>query len=368
MSRRQAPFARLARTRAARARIRDVVRRESRLLRPGLYVMAGDKLWRHWRSALPVHLRQTKGRPAGTGSAGRTSEPWHTQLQRRLLGLALPSAFWNGRGGADATGYPLAVATYDGGVVLLDPDRGRVARRHAGGAFPPTYTELRTRLGRHLELPAFEVRDGGRLVIEDFVRGQHFLDVGTARQVEVLREITRRYARLTANESEGVCSDLVSATMSAARRAPLPPELSRLLDLVPVEKAAGSWPMVPSAMDATVRNLIVVDGRPVLIDLGDVRLDPFFAFPIGMIANARPDGLAAYLDGELDSDVAALFAAAESTWPLSHGGREALIGVRICIASYQEATASGRLDSDVFAEAATRRWSNVWSSRPVGHR
>lgn len=350
----------LLRARARRSAARGAVRSLEGRLRPGRYVMAGDSLWRHHRAEVPEHLRLTKGR-TGTGPGGGV----RAAAARTARAVVLPSGF-RARGGPP-DGFSLAVATYDGGVLLLDPDGGRVARTVPPGGLPAGYAEMRERFGAHLSSPTFEVVDGGSLVVESFVPGRHLLDLPAEEQVEALRRLLRATADLTAAEGGGTCAGLVRAAVEAAGRTEVPGRVAELLSAVPAVELAGSWPLVPTATDATVRNLLVqADGTPVPIDLGEVRLDPFVLYPVGMVANARPAGLSAYLAGELDPEVAALFGAAGGHWPLTGDGREALLALRVCVVGAQEAGAPGTMDDEQFTRAVARRWANLWSSRPVG--
>ena len=332
----------LSRARAARSATRTAVRRERASLRPGLWLAAGDSLWRHWRAEVPEHLRRTKARPRG----GRAA----------LRELVLPRSF-RVRGPGRDGGYPLAVATYDGAVVLLDPAGGRVARTLPPGADVAAYRDRRTRYGAHLDTPAFTVEPG--LLTEGYVAGDHFLTLAPRDQVRVLADLLTRSAALTAAEGAGSAAAEAAAVAAHVAAAQLPDDLRHHLTRLTPEMAA-DWPLVPAPTDATVRNLVVVDGRAVPIDLGDLSPAAFFEYPLGMVANARPHGLAAYLAGELDAEVRALFDAAGATWPLDDEGRVTLLAVRIALATLAEA-GNGPDAAARFAAGAARRWRNLWS-------
>jgi hypothetical protein len=94
---------------------------------------------------------------------------------------------------------------------------------------------------------------------------------------------------------------------------------------------------VPSATDACVKNLMVVDRHvPVPIDLGHLRLDPFY-YPVGFVGQARSETSSAFLEGRLNAELAELFAAAGATWPLDRRGLEALLASRVVVSSSREA-------------------------------
>ncbi len=338
----------LRRARALRSATRAAVRRQATLLRPGTWVAAGDALWRHHRAEVPEHLRRTKARGPGVRALVREAA-----LPRRLRVRGPEAA-----GG----GYPLAVATYDGAVVLLDPAGGRVARTLPDDVDVAGYRDRRTRFGAHLGTPAFTIGPG--LLTEAYVAGDHVLDLEPRVQVTVLADLLTRAAALTAAEGSGSAEAALEAVAAHVAAAELPADLRRHLTRLPLVELAAGWPLVPAATDATVRNLVVVDGRAVPIDLGDLAPAAFFEYPLGMVANARPHGLAAYLAGDLDREVAALFAAAGTSWPLDDEGRVTLLAVRVALATLA-VTGTGPDAAARFAEGAARRWRNLWGGAPA---
>lgn len=337
----------LRRARASRSATRAAVRSQADRLRPGVWVAAGEALWRHRAEPVPDHLRRTKAR--GRGARALVRE------------VALPRWFLvRGPGGRD--GFPLAVATYDDAVVLLDPRGGRVARTLPDDVDVAGYRDRRTRFGAHLGSPEFTIEPG--LLTEAYVAGEHVLELAPEGQVAVLADLLTRAAALTAAEGAGSAREDVEAVLAHVAAADLPEDLRHHLTRLPLADLAPGWPLVPAATDATVRNLVVVAGRGIPIDLGDLAPAAFFEYPMGMVANARPHGLAAYLGGELDREVAALFAAAGSEWPLDEEGRVTLLAVRVALATLA-ATGSGPDATVRFAEGAARRWRNLWGGQPT---
>lgn len=333
----------LHRAQRERSAALDRVRSQADLLAAGLYVPAGPTVWRRVGVRLPDHLRRTKSRD----DRGR---------RRRVLdaarGVLRPPVFRVRRSEAQRHEYPIAVATFDGGVVLLDPGRGKVARTHAeaGGGDE----ELRRRLARHVATPEFSIEDDGRLLIEEFVDGDTVLDLPADEIEQVVRALVDGWTRLTAAEADGTWDDLVDTAVSLCSGLDLPPEVLAAVERGVPDTARG-WPLVPAATDATLRNVVLRRGEPVLIDLGDVRLEPSFSYPLGAIADAGPRVITTYLAGGLDDALAPLAAAVGTSWPPSPWSRLDLLAIRTCVVTLQ---AVGR-DRDALTEGINRRWRPV---------
>ena len=244
---------RLARVRAARLGTRARVRQDDALLRPGWYLRSGETVWRHWRAALPQHLRLSKGEthPKRVSSTALRAL---VMVSATLQGALPPVVFRSSSGSGT---YEIAVAADDGGLVLLDPAQGRVARTYGARSIDPEYVELRRRFERHLPAPSFEVVDGGRLLVEEFIEGSHFAGLNGNEQVSAVREIFRRYASLAAHEGEGDSRELVSAALAAVSAGSAGQLLDQVHDLLSsapeLVSLAGQWPLVPSATDASVK-------------------------------------------------------------------------------------------------------------------
>lgn len=359
---------RLAAARADRAATLDAVRAEAHLLRPGMYVMAGPRLWRHWRVPAPAHLRRTKGWGATSRPPAATARRPDGRAHAALRRLLLPSVFVvpAARPGATRDGaarFPLAVVAAGRRVVLLDPHGGRAARRYEPGYLTAEQVELRRRFAAHLGGPAFEVHEDGTLLLEDFVTGRHVADLAAEERLDVARQLLGGYARLVAAEGGGDASAAVERVLADVDPADLPPQVAGPLASLDLRRAARTWPLVPTATDATAKNLVVTAaGVPVPIDLGRLRRDPFFLYPVGILGDARPDVLRAFLTGELDAEVRGMLDAAGVAWPLDADGRAALLAVRLLLESHREATVTGVYDRARFVSALERRGRPLWDA------
>lgn len=353
---------RFARVRAARKRTRALVRQEEAFLRPGIYLRSGETVWRHWRVALPEHLRLSKVRRE-TGAASNQPARLRTGLATAFQSVLPPVAFRTSRHVSGT--HPIAVAAHDGGLVLLDPEGGKVTRTHASRPVDSAYVDLRARFSRHLPTPDFEVSPTGRFLTEDFVLGAHFAELDDSEQIRAVKSIFSAYASLTAHEREGDCHAAVTSAVHAVAVGSPPAGYLELLGGKNLPEWARTWPLVPTATDASVKNLIITgEERPVPIDLGNIRLDPFFYFPVGVVIMARGSVLQAYLAGGLDEELAALMRAAGSDFPVDPG-REALLALRLALTSRREALTSGVLDQGTFDRALVRRWAQLGSGRPA---
>lgn len=314
-----------------RRRIRALVTAEARYLRPGPYVRAGSRLWHRPWAHLPEHLVRTKGFPRRS---------WRRRLVDGARGMLTPSWFWVRRRPGTTQRYDIAVATSDGGLVLLDALGGRAAR--IDSSLPVESLALRQRFARHVPSPSFEVHEGGRVVVEELVAGRYVDPDQTPETIAALSALADRWTQLVRAEAEDTWEELLRATVEACRGLDLPPAVLRTLRAgVPVEVL--DWPRVPSAADATLRNVVLTPTGPVLIDLGDVRLEPAHSWLLGAVADGGPPLLAYYLDGGFDRQLHELTSqAARSTapgaaWPPGPWTREDALAVRTCVVTALEA-------------------------------
>lgn len=333
----------LRRAHEERSRELGRVRDAAAWLVPGPYVPVAPGLWRRVGTRLPDHLHRTKGHDA-------------RGLRRRAIDAAVavvrPTAFVVRRTAAGRHAYPIAVAAYDGGTVLLDPRGGTVARLRTEPA--PRADELRRRLARHVATPAFETVDDGHAVVEELVTGGTVLDLPAGEVEAVVRRLCADWAGLTAAEAGGTWDEVLDTTFEACAGLDLPEAVQAVVARGVPDEARG-WPLVPAATDARLRNVVLRDGVPVLIDLGDVRLEPCLAYPLGAVVDGGPALLARYLDGDLDDAFAELSAAAGRTWPPGPWSRLELLAVRTCVVTVQ---ADGAAPERV-AAGVRRRWRPV---------
>lgn len=347
---------RFALARRMRRETRALARTEEHLLRPGLYLRAGESVWRHWRAHLPLHLRQSK--------IGKRAYTPRTAVAKAIQQIVPPLAF---RVRQDLGGsFSIAVSADDGGLVLLAPEKGLVARTYGSGQGDGAYIDLRRRYEKYVATPRFEVTAGSRLIIEEFVHGQHFLELGPDARLSVVRHLFRRYALLSKHEGEGDSANRVRTALAAVSQGHPPAEIAACLATPLLEVWSRAWPLVPSATDANVKNLIVrPDQTPVIIDLGNLRLDPVFYYPVGVVVLAREHVLDRFLAGDLDQELHALFPENMAQHEFDQESRRSLLALRIAILSYRRATAAGAFDQALFDDTLTRRWSALWSGEPA---
>lgn len=344
---------------------RDAVRGVADQLRPGLWVATGPAAWRRAGTPVPAHFDRTKGFETRTPRTPRAAA--RAGVGRVARAVLLPAWFWNGRG--RAAGFPIAFVAHEGHLLLLDPQTGRIERRYGTASVPEAYESLRRRFERHVASPAFRVGDDGRSLAEQFVEGEHLLDLPAPDQDAVVRDLLRGYAELTRHERESDSTDRVVPAVELALAADVPRDLRDLLREVDLRSAARGWPLVPSATDPHVKNVIAVDRRTfVPIDLANLRLDPFFSYPVGVVAQARPHVLEGYLGGVLDAELRALFEAAGTSLPPTERWRELLLALRIVMTARRAATVKGVISPEVFGRTVHARWHAVTAMAPGVYR
>lgn len=333
----------------ARSRLRtarELARAEARWLRRGFYLRSGPTLWRRFGSSISSHVRQTKAHPSQDGLRS---------VLRSALDLRY--AFWSARHGtAEAV-----IVAYDGGTVVLDEKNHRVVRTYGEGDVNSDYVRWRKAFTRHVAAPRFEVADGGARVIEELVEGRHLLELDDDHRMDAIRRLVRDYATLTRHERDSTRSDFGESVTRTLHAPSCPPTLTRRWRGI---SGSGLPPRavvcVPSAYEASAKNLMVTtDGIPVPIDLGDLRPEPFFAYPLGIVVAGGESIVKAFLDGGLDAEFALLFDAAGAPWDSSRGGREGWLLVRLAYAAARDgATLPGNEDV-IRAESLHRRWADL---------
>ncbi|MFI8633277.1 hypothetical protein ACIGEP_11830 [Microbacterium sp. NPDC077663] len=236
-----------------------------------------------------------------------------------------------GHGSADA-----AIAAHDGGTVLLDMKERRVIRRYGTGDVTAEYVRMRRAFTAHVGAPAFTVGGAGEFVVEELILGEHLLDLPLATRVSALRRLISEYARLTAH----------AGVEGAGMRDLLTHVFDRLIqnrglrdrwDAAHLGDLATRMTWVPSAYEATAKNLMVSRGqRPVPIDLGDLQMQPFFAYPVGVLISAGGDVLDAFRRGVFDAEFEELWAAAGQTWSGGDAAREGVLVARAAFAATRD--------------------------------
>lgn len=253
----------------------------------------------------------------------------------------------------------VVIAAFDGGLVVLDPTQGTVRRRYGTGPVSEQYIGWREAFTRYVTAPAFTVSRDREVVTEEFVQGDHLLDVDVATRMKALRELLFQFAELTRAEGRSPDGPVGELLRDAVTHASLPRDYRDLYDRSTVD-----WldPMawVPSAFEATAKNLVVsTDGLPIPIDLGDLCPSPSFLYPVGMISAAGPQLVERYLHGELDDAVKALLSASGQTYRPEPADRVGLLLVRLAYAAFRDCSSPDGLDREAFAQSVERRWAEL---------
>jgi hypothetical protein len=322
------------------------------VMRDGLFIRAGQSVWRHWREPIPAHLRRTKiVRQDRPGAPARRS-PRHAV--ESLLSLA---GRWPIRGrqpGAD--GYPILVVGTSGGV-LLNPAGQRVAKDRAAGPVTTEQLALYRSFRQHISAPDVEVLEGGSWLVEEYVEGRLLQELPVQDQISVCGEIIGGYRSLLDQESrpaEGT-SPRLHVDGPLVRWLPMP--LRTRLEGSPLLDQARAWQEVPSFLDCQAGNVIVdASNDAVFIDCLPLRFMPFCYGPIYLIAqSANHRGLMfAYLDGQLDEHLEALFSTAGHSLPADRWQRESMLALVLVLRAVARAGEPRPVDLEVAARLAER--------------
>lgn len=321
------------------------MRRHAAQLASGIYVKAGPRLWRLWRGRPPsTHVVRTKG--------------WRGPRRGRNLVSDLVGGMLVIRGQGTAE---IVMAAFDGGVVIVDEHRRTVSRTYGGTATDQAYWELRERLAAHVRVPAAHFDRSAGLVCEELVDGSHLLDVSPTERRACVKRVILSYESLVRHEGverpDGLASAL-NIRMSGAGVSKPWGDLWREHGVAVFGEPAMH---VPSAVEASAKNVIVQDdGSPVLIDLGDIREEPFFVYPIGLILAAGTEAIEHYLAGRNDPELTPLFDAAGVEWAPTRSWRLAVLLARTAYAAIRDAEhpLPGNADR-TFAESFDLRWSEL---------
>lgn len=319
------------------------------LMAPGIFVAGPDGTWRRLGTSLPEHLRRTRSTSAALVPVHRPRDVVDDAV-RIALRLA-PPWLWVSRSHGSCS---VATPTFEGEVLLIAPGETVARTMRPPG---PDYADRRQRYARHVHTPGFAFEDG--LLVEEFVDGRHLDELGARKQVRTLRKVVAAYARLaraeTAGDGRALLEEAVDLVASAPRPASFPP--------VGTLRAAAAhpFPLVPSAADPQVRNVVVTRRtRPVVIDLPVMILAPYLAFPLGLLVSAGGPALRAYRDGAFDDELARLLAAAGTSLAPTAETREALLALWAAVTTRYEARRLGVADDPVrVGELLAECWDDV---------
>lgn len=280
-------------------------------------------MWRRVGSGpVPGHASSTKG--DASVPRRRRKLAWLRDLREAFLVV-------RGPGAADA-----AVAAHDGGTVLFDVTARHVIRRYGSGPVTDDYVRMRTVFTSYVAAPAFAVGDNGRFVVEELVAGEHLLDVAPRVRIATIRRLISDYARLTANagaEGPGLREQLAHVVLDM-------PESSWIRarwDAADIGDLGDRMTWIPSAYEATAKNLIVSRGEcPVPIDLGDLQVQPFFVYPLGVLMAAGSEVLDAFRAGRFDLELEELWDAAGHHWFCDDAQRDGALLARAAFAAVRD--------------------------------
>lgn len=320
------------------------------LLRPGVYCLRSDVLWARRGAGIPVHLRRTKGgSPPGTA---RVSRPYRLLCLIAGTFLVLDPRM---RGTAD-----LVVASFDGGVVVLDQPRGRVHRSYGTGRLTPAEVQRRQVFTQHVSAPQFWVLEGGAAVEEELVDGAHLGDLTAQERGEVVTTLVEQFAALTAAHT-GEPAPLTDRDLEQLLQdAQVPSGFAHAWANAETEWFPPSAPWIPSPREANAKNLVVrPDGRPAPIDLGDLQVDPCFIYPVGILIATGDETMRRFLSGAADYSIPLLVATAGRRWSGTPSQRRGLLLARIVYAAFKDASVDGVSDRGVFEASLSRRWDEV---------
>lgn len=309
------------------------------LLAGGVYVNVTPVLWRRVGVQLPDFLRSTKGK-----------EPGSPVFRTRIPILV------RGAGGAD-----LVVATFEGGAVYLNRADRQVTRVYPEGVrADPQHVELRRRFEQHTRAPRASYAPDGCSHVEEYVEGRHLNEMPDFAQVGAVGNLLDDYVRLTQAEGQLDSSAEMLTAIEAGRQLSLPSRLAELASGASELLTAIRIPWVPSAREANLKNLVVLDDLGVApIDLGDLTLLPSIWYPLGIVGEAGGEVMAQFRQGIFDGQVAALLGDRAALRLGRHDEwRDQLLVARLIYAAWWDARASaGSPNSRDLESEIRRRWA-----------
>lgn len=320
------------------------------LLRPGVYCLRSEALWARRGAQLPVHLRRTKG----GGSPGTVLLSRRYRLLRMVAGTFL---VLDPRPGRTAE---LVVVSFDGGIVVLDHARRRVHRTYGRGRLTPAEMRRRRVFTHHVSAPQFWLRDGGAVVEEELVEGSYLEDLTHEERGEVVTTLVEQFAALTAGHTSEPATLTDRDLQKLLQEVPVPSEFVRAWESSTMAWLSPSTPWIPSPREANAKNLVVrPDGRPAPIDLGDLQVDPYFIYPVGILIAGGGDVMRRFLSGAAEFSFPLLFEAAGQRWGATPGERRGLLLSRIAYAAYKDGCLDGSVDRGIFEASLHRRWDEI---------
>lgn len=319
-------------------------------LRPGIYRPRSETLWVRRGADIPVHLLRTKG-----GSpTGRSEVSTSYGLLRLVAGTFLVLGPRRDRT-AD-----LVVASFDGGIVVLDQRGRRVYRTYGAGRMTPAEERRRRVFTAHVSAPQFLLRDDGAVVEEELIDGAYLGDLAPEERAELIATLVEQFAALTAAYRSDPPLLTDRDLQCLLRDVDVPAEFARAWEGSSTGWCSPRAPWIPAPREANAKNLVVrPDGRPAPIDLGDLQIDPYFSYPVGMLIAAGDEAMRRFLSGAADFSFPVLFAAAGQRWAASSSERRGLLLARIAYAAHKDSCAAGVADPGEFEASLHRRWDEL---------
>lgn len=305
-------LSRLSALRAERRRMAVALRSHAALLRPGPWVVLTPRIARHWLAVRDGRHARFKG--SATRAYGSSAWAPARLLARHLLTSAIVPMRATRRDDARRVSARCTVVVRNAitnDLVLLDRRRGVVVRTHRQAATAAAL-DARARLGRYVDLPQARAHPAAGITVEEYVEGRHLADLGPGERRAALRALVDAHARLIAGEGSGSSGATLASSLRVAERVELPPELRSALTghADALAELAAACPLVPAHGDMSADNLLVRDGRPVLIDLEWADVLPAFYDPLWLVlreavSDGRSDLLRAYGAGCFDVELRA---------------------------------------------------------------
>lgn len=255
------------------------------------------------------------------GRFGRT-EGVHGSVVKRaaigvLAGFAPPLIVWRPAGEHGRTGRHVMVTKDDGGLVF-DRVAGQVTH-HRASALPSEYRDRRDLLGTYYDTPAYALSPDRRVVREQLIPGRPLALADKEAKVDAAHRILAQNTRLVSEQNhDGDCAHLVRASFEHILAQPLGEALRAEVEgtRTRLMKRAPLWRTLISHGDLTPLNVLLgPGGRPIVIDLEDARVLPYFYDAASMLARDA-DLWAAARAGEFDQDVDEIRSAACDEDPL----------------------------------------------------
>ncbi|MDN5894398.1 MAG: hypothetical protein L0H93_10270 [Nocardioides sp.] len=320
------------------------------LLRPGIYRPLSETLWARRGARIPVHLLRTKG-----GSPSGSAEVSMPYRLLRLVAGTFPVL--GARRGRTAE---LVVVSFDGGIVVLDQAGGKVHRTYGTGPLTPADEDRRRQFIEHVSAPQFRFHSDGAVIEEELVEGDYLGDLAHEERVGLITTLVEQCATLTAAYSSDAPSVTDRDLEALLHEVDVPPGFARAWGRSSTQWFSPRTPWIPTPREANAKNIVVrPDGRPAPIDLGDLQVDPYFIYPVGILIAAGSTVMRRFLSGDLDRSFALLLAAAGHSWGGTPQERRGLLLARIAYAGHKDSLVEGVVDRTIFSASLLRRWEEV---------